>query len=299
VSETAAALSELLDSADEVINGATSYLIGQLAAELIASAPDAELSRLIVATQDSQHSGSSDREALPKSRQLLLSMLSGLLQGVLADRQSAGRSGSPLTVRERVLNLLAIEPQNPTSLSTEIGCSIATASRALSGLRKAGLVENIAKSDLADRRRVIYQLTSKGEKRQDDRFLGQLEDDAVFEDDYENDGYGYGQPLADLTHLVAELNEHDPGIAVQLYPTLEVLKDQVDDPKLRAAALSELTVPSRSKPDLVLVEQAHRMVEKLMDLAQQESPLRAALVRAERALQTMRHRKSGGRGIEA
>jgi hypothetical protein len=111
VSETAAALGELLDSADEVIDSSTAYLIGQLAAELIASASEADLSRLIVATEDSRQSGSSDREAAPSPRQLLLSMLSGLLQGVLADRQSAGRTHSALTVRERMLNLLAIEPR--------------------------------------------------------------------------------------------------------------------------------------------------------------------------------------------
>ncbi|MGH3958944.1 hypothetical protein [Mycobacterium sp.] len=282
MSETAVALRELLESAREVIDTPTAYLIGQLAAELIASAPDAELSGLVVAIHDSQPSSSSDRQAAPTPRQSVLSMVSGLLQGVLADRQSAApigsalpvgarmslvggvpadqpaaeRTGSPATVRERVLNLLAIEPRNPTSLSTEIGCSIATASRALRGLRENGLVESGTDSDfdLADRRYVMYQLSDKGEKRQADRFFGQLkdEDDAMSEAEKadEGEGYDYGQLLAPLTHLAAELNKHDPAIAAELYPTLDALKDQVDDPKLRAAAVSELRMLARTNPDL-------------------------------------------------
>jgi DNA-binding MarR family transcriptional regulator len=296
VSETAVALGELLDSADEVIDRPTAYLIGQLAAELIASASEADLGRLIVATEDSRQSSSSDREVARSPRQLLLSMLSGLLQGVLADRQSAGRTHSALTVRERMLNLLAIEPRNPTSLSTEIGCSTATASRALRRLREAGLVEDVTKPGLADGRHVMYQLTADGAKRQDDRFLGQLHDDAgVSEDEYEDHAYDYGESLATVTQLATELYQHDPAIAAELYPTLEVLKDQVDDPKLRAAALNELSVLSRSKRDLASAENSRSRLEKRIAPALQEFVLRAARA----ALQPMRDRKSKHRTLGA
>ena len=50
-------------------------------------------------------------------------------------------------------------------------------SRALTRLREIGLVESKENSELDDGRRVTYQLTTKGEKRQDDRFFGQLSDD--------------------------------------------------------------------------------------------------------------------------
>lgn len=296
VSETVASLGELLDSADEVVDGPTSYLIGQLAAELIGSASDAELSRLIVAAH--RQSGSSDREVAPPARQSLLSMLSGLLQGVLGDRESAGRAGSPLTVRERVLNLLAIEPRNPKSLSSEIGCSMATASRALRRLHDNELVEKTSNPDLADGRYVMYQLTDKGEKRQEDRFFGQLEDDPVSEGDYEDDGYDYGQSLTQLTQLVAELNNHDPAIAAELCPALDAFKDRVDDPELRAAALGELSVLSRSRPDLVSAERSHDWVDEFIALAQDENPLIAARAYYERARWTMRYHNSDDSSIE-
>lgn len=249
MSEAAIALGEMLGSTDEVIKGTTAYLIGQLAAEFIASASDAELSQLIVDTH--QQSGSPDQQDAPTARQALLSLVSGLLQGVLSGRQSVGRAASSLTVREHVLNLLAIEPQNPTSLAAEIGCSLATASRALRRLDDAGLVEKSAKSHLADGRHVLYRLTSAGEKRQDDHFFGRLTDgdEAASENDrFRSEkedmevaaDYDYGQPLEQLTQIAAQLNEQDQDLARQLYPVLDALKDQVDDPALRAAAISEM-----------------------------------------------------------
>lgn len=296
VSETAVALGELLDS-DEAIDGPTSYLIGQLAAELITSASsDAELSQLIVTTH--QQSGSPGRRVGRTSRESLFPMLSGLFQGVLADRQSAGTPDSPLTVRERVLNLLAIEPQNPTSLATEIGCAPATASRALGRLRRARLVESRPNAETADGRNVTYQLTTKGEERQDDRFLGRLDYDPVLEDDYEDDGYDYGQPLAELTQLVAGLNKHDPAIAAELYRALDALQDRVDDSELRAAALGELSALSHSKPDLVSAEQSRSWVDELLALAQEDNPLIAARAHYERARWVMRYQSTDESSIE-
>jgi hypothetical protein len=72
VSESAVALSELLDSADEVVSGPTSYLIGQLAAELVASGSDAELNRLLVTAH--KRSSSSGRQGATTPRQALMSM---------------------------------------------------------------------------------------------------------------------------------------------------------------------------------------------------------------------------------
>jgi len=298
VSETVAALSELLDSADEAISGSKSYLVGQLAAELITSASEAELSQLIVATH--QPSSSSDRQVASASRESLYAMLSGLLQGVLADRQSGATAGSPLTVRERVLNLLATEPRNPKSLSTEIGCSMATTSRALSRLHHNELVEKTSNPDLADGRYVMYRLTDKGKKRQEDRFFGRLEDDPISGDDYEDDEHDYGRSLAQLTQLVAELSEHDPVIASGLYPTLEVLKDQVDDPQLRAEALGKLSVLARCKPDLVSSEQSRGWVDELLALAlaQEGDPLIAARAHYERARWAMRYESMAESSIE-
>jgi hypothetical protein len=56
------------------------------------------------------------------------------------------------------------------------------------------------------------------------------EDVAIPEADDEDAGYDYGRPLAQLMQAVAYLNKYDPTIAAELYPTLEMLKDHVDDP---------------------------------------------------------------------
>jgi len=297
VSETVASLGELLDSAEEVVDGPTSYLVGQLAAELISSASDAELNQMIVAAH--QHSGSSDREVTPSARQSILSMLLGLLQGVLADRESAGHTASPLTVRERVLNLLATEPRNPKSLSNEIGCSMATASRALRRLHDSDLVVKTSSPDLADGRYVMYELTEKGQKRQEDRFFGRLpDDDPVSQDIYKDCEYDYCESLARLTDLVADLRKHDPVMASGLYLTLELLKDQVDEPNLRADALSELSRHDHSKLDLESAEQSRGWVEELFLLAQEGNPLIAGRAHYARARWSMRNESTDESGIE-
>lgn len=250
MSETVASLSELVASADEVVDTPRSYLMGQLVGELVASASEPELTNAIVAVKDSQQSA--DSEDASPLRQSVLAMLSGLLQGVLASQQSTGRTAAQLTVRERVLNLLAIGPANPTYLADEIGCSPETVSRALTRLRAIGLVEPMESSEHADGRVVTYQLTPKGEKRQDDRFFGQLGDDeeTISDGDVEDQDYDYGQVLKPLTEVVAELNAHAPRIATTLYAGLDVLKDQVDDPGLRAAAIGELGEGYRANPDV-------------------------------------------------
>jgi DNA-binding MarR family transcriptional regulator len=242
VSETVAALSELLDSTGEVIDPPKSYLLGQLASELVASGSPLQLNDAIVAINESQRT-----EDTSQFRESVLAMMSGLLQGVLAAQQSSGQSAEQQTVRERVLNLLAVAPQNPRSLSAEIGCTSEAVSRALGRLRKVGLVEPKASSELDDGRVVTYQLTTKGEKRQDDRFFGRTGDEAdgLTEDEPEDNepdqDYDYDQLLPQLTEVVAELNTHAPTIAAVLYPGLDVLKDQVHNPELRAKAESELS----------------------------------------------------------
>lgn len=292
MSETAVALSELIDSVEAAIDGPTSYLIGQLTAELVTSAPDAELSELIASTHQEQ-------QAEPISRESLFPMMSGLLQGVLSHRQHAGRAASTLTVRERVLNLLTIEPRNPTSLSTEIGCSIATASRALSRLRDSNLVERTSNAEHADGRHVMYQLTADGERRQDDHFFGILEDDdPVSHDTLDDDEHDYRHSLAQLMELVAELSKRDPVISGGLYPTLELLKDQVDDPQLRAEALGKLNILARRKPDLVSAEQSRSWVDELLALAQAGNPLIVARARYERARWAMRYESMVESSIE-
>ena len=230
--------------------------MGQLAAELVASKSDADLSEAIVAIKRSQQDF--DGEDASRLRQSVLAMMSGLLQGVLADQQSAGQRAAQLTVRERVLNLLAIEPQNPTSLSNEIGCSPETVSRALTRLREIGLVEPKENSELDDGRRVTYQLTTKGEKRQDDRFFGQLSDDeeSGSDDDEAEPEYDYGRVLVPLTEVVGELNAHAPAIAAVLYPGLDKLADRVEDEDLRAAAINELGASYRSNPDVASAQQS-------------------------------------------
>ncbi|MGO9100608.1 MAG: ArsR/SmtB family transcription factor [Mycobacterium sp.] len=231
MSQAAVALGELLAPADRVIDSPTSYLIGQLAAELITSASDQELRQLIVATQEPEPQHAGDRDAAPSSRQTVLAMLSGFLQGLLADRRFAATADSPLTVRERVLNLLAIGPHNPSSLSAEIGCSMATTSRALRRLRQQELVDSTPPdSGVGDRRHVMYQLTAKGEKRQDDHFLGQLTDETEdMSDDADDEAvYHYSRLLERLTEFAGELNQHDAAIAEQLSPTLNALKERVE-----------------------------------------------------------------------
>jgi hypothetical protein len=144
----------------------------------------------------------------------------------------------------------------------------------------------------------MYQLTEKGETRRQDRFFGRLKGDLVSEDDYEDDEYDYGQSLAQLTQLVAELSELDPVVASGLYPTLEVLKDQVDDPQLRAEALGKLSVLARSKPDLVSYEQSRGWVDELLALAQEGNQLIVARAHYERARWAMRYKSMADTSIE-
>jgi hypothetical protein len=245
MSETVAALVESLE-ADKVLDTPKSYVIGQLVAEVVASASEPELSEAVVTVKNFQRGAEQEDASL--FRKSLLSLVSGLLQGVLANRQSAGRAGSPSTISEHVLNLLTIGPQNPTDLSNAIGCSPATALQALTGLHQAGLVGLTSSSESADDQDMTYELTTKGEVRQDDRFLGQLVEDPVMP------AYDFGQVLRPLTEVVAKLNTHAPAIAEILYPGLGLLTDQVHDPELRAAAVGELGPSYQSNPGVVATE---------------------------------------------
>jgi DNA-binding transcriptional ArsR family regulator len=229
VSENVASLSEVIASVDKKIKPEKARLLGQL----VASASKSELADAIVAVKESQQSVPGDN--VSQFRRAFLELLSGLLQGVQASRQSPPLTSSPVMVRERVLNLLATGPQNPTDLADQIGYPEHTVSQALHGLSGVGLVDLRTGSEADDG---IYQLTSKGEQRQDDRFFGRLADDDSIRVD---PGYDYSQVLAPLTEIVAELNTHAPEIAAGLYPGLDALKDQVNDPDLRAAAASELS----------------------------------------------------------
>jgi hypothetical protein len=241
VSETVTSLGELLATPDAELDNVRSHLIGQLAAELVASGSEQDLSQAVIAIKDLQRGA--DQEAAPSVRQSLLSVVSGLLQSVLGNRQSAGGVSLPLTVQDRVLNQLVLGQRNPIDLSNAIGCSPAVTKLALTGLRDAGLVEPTPDSESADDEHVTYELTARGEKRQDDRFFGELVDDHVKQPEYD-----YGQVLGPLTQVVAELNTYDPVIAQALYPGLHVLTNQVYDPQLRAAAVNELGGPYISDP---------------------------------------------------
>src|SRR6202021_4026232 len=198
MSKTVAALSGLISSADDVASPPTSYLMGQLAAELVASKSAPDLSDAIVAIKDAQQN--LGQENVSPLRQSVLAMMSGLLQGVLADQQTDGRRAEQLTVRERVLNLLAIGPRNPKNLTDEIGCSPETVSRALTRLSDVGLVDSMESPEQSDRRIRTYYLTPKGEKRQDDRFFGQLADDegTITDVDAEDQDSDYGRVLVPL-----------------------------------------------------------------------------------------------------
>lgn len=298
--ETAVALAELLETEGE-IDSPTSYLLGQLAAELVTSdASTVELSHLIATTQNAESSSSDGSSAGEHGRQLLFRFLLGLLQGVLVERRAAVSkgTGSPLTVRQRALNLLALAPQNPSSVSAKIGCSFATASRALSRLREQGLVDYVPSSDEADGRYRMCELTEIGEKHLDDRFLGQVKETDEESPEVSDESYDYRDAVVSLTGAVADLNKHDPALAAKLYPALEALKEQVADTDLRAAALGELSVLARSKPDLVTADQSRRWLDELVALATHGSPLTAARAHYERARWTMRYRNSNDLEIE-
>lgn len=231
MSQAAVALGELLDS-DRVIDSSTSYLVGQLAFELVSAASEQELRELIVAAEEPDPSDDADEDAAASSRRTLLAMLSGFLEGLLGDKRRAATAESPRTVRERVLNLVAIGPRNPSELSVEIGCSLAAASRALSQLRRQGLVEATSdESDLGDKRYNFYQLTAQGEERQDAHFLGRLTDEAeVSSDDADDEAYQIGLILEHMERLIAELGKHDPETVNRLWPALSRLKAKVESP---------------------------------------------------------------------
>lgn len=299
--ETAVAFAELLES-DEEMDSSTSYLLGQLAAELIASDPSTvDLNNLIAITQDAQRAAS-EQASSREQRRLMCRLLLGLLQGVLAERQASATKAavSSQTVRQRTLNLLALAPQNPSSVAKQIGCSFATASRALTRLREQGLVGYVETSDQADGRHRMYELTQSGESRLDDWFLGQVADS---EEDGEQEAcdvaQNYRNSLISLTGAVADLNRHDPRLAAKIYPVLETLKDQVDDVDVRAAALGELSVLARSKPDLVTADRSRSWLDELVALSKHGSSLTAARAYYERARWTMRYRNSDELSIEA
>ena len=246
MSETVDSLSERLAAPDKEFDRDTTRLIGQLAAEL-ASASEEELGNLAVTIRGLE--GAADEESSLTVRQSVLAVMSALVQSLLGDRQSATEVGVPMDVRERVLNLLVLEAQNPISLSNAIGCSPAITSEALTGLSRAGLVEPMVTSDTVDDLNVVYQLTTKGEARQDDVFFGRRVDYDVAP------AYDYGKVLVPLTEVVAELNTHAPAIAEVLYPGLDALMNQVDDQRLRAAAVNELGGRSGGNPGATSPEQ--------------------------------------------
>jgi hypothetical protein len=228
VSENVDALSELIASVDKEIEPKKAHLLGQL----VASASESELADAIVEVKESQLSLARDNAS--QFRRAFLELLSGLLQGVQAIRQSAPRTDPPVMVRERVLSRLATGPQNPTDLADQMGYPEYRVSQALNGLHGVGLVDSGTSSEADDG---TFQLTPKGEQRLHDRYFGRLVDDDSIRVD---PGYDYSQVLGPLTEIVGKLNTHAPEIAVELYPGLDALKDQVADLNLRAAAVNEL-----------------------------------------------------------
>ena len=240
MSETINSLRENLARRDGLFDEKWAHRVGVLAAELIGSASEQELGQAVVMIKELP--GDSNEEGAVSVPGSLRSAMLGLLQSLLGDRQSTGRTMLPLSVQERLLNLLVLGPGKPLDLSNAIGCSPAIVSAALTELRDSGYVAPTSDSESADDQLMTYQLTAKGEKRQDDRFLGELADD------YVKPQYDYGQVLGPLTQVVAELNTYDPVIAQVLYPGLHVLTKQVVDPQLRAAAVNELGGPYISNP---------------------------------------------------
>jgi hypothetical protein len=267
LSETIDSLREKLAEPDAAFDNGRCHLIGLLAAELVATATEEELSQAVVMIKDLQRGANAESSAYKEDtwyteadpdiegyapteadvypdgnvqtesalsvRESLLSVVSSLLQSVLGDHQSTGRVSLPLSVQERVLNLLMLGPHEPIHLSNAIGCSPDITSRALTGLQEAGFIEPTPESNSADGL-VSYELTASGQMRQDKRFFGEPIDELV------DQPYDYGRVLAPLTQVVAELNTNDPLIARALYPGLHILTNQVYDPQLRAAAANEL-----------------------------------------------------------
>jgi hypothetical protein len=161
MNETVAAIRDLLTPADRPFNSEKSYVLGQLAAELIKTASEEELSEVVLMIKSIQESA--DRKGTRSFRGLCLSMVLGLLQGVLADRHSVKRGGLPPTVSERVLNLLTLEPQNTLALADAIGCSPVTTSLALTQLQDAGLIELKSDSESADDQHQTYEALRNSE----------------------------------------------------------------------------------------------------------------------------------------
>ncbi len=246
MSETVEALRRLLTLPDDELNESKFHLMGTLAAELVSSVTEPDLGEAIVMINDLKRSVG-QQDISPFQRFLLL-MVSGFLQSFLADRQLASSPSPPFTVPEHVLNLLTLVPQDTTWLSNAIGCSPAVTEQALTQLQDAGLIEPTSETtdgqvESNEPASTTYELTTKGEQRLDDRFFGQPAEELLPPD------YDLGRALGPLTEVVAELNAHAPGIAAALHPGLAVLKDQVHDPELRAAADVELGDTYLRAPD--------------------------------------------------
>ncbi|BCN48396.1 hypothetical protein RE9416_16970 [Prescottella equi] len=284
-----AALLELLEDGPGGDELRYAHLIGQVAAEVIASSPvRTDIKRVTAEIQLHQI----DSNALRPSYATLL----GLFQTLLAQTYVEPKKLDQGPVKERILVALAAAPAGSTELAKKIGCASAVASRGLRTLREQNLVRRLTAESPADRRYHLHELTEDGEQFVDRRVAG---DQTVLSDDLE-EGQTTAPPtihgddeLRQIIKLTRHINRHDPKRAVDIAGTLERLKDQAVEPRLRAEAIGELSVMTRGVNNLFGRHDLERWYNELLDMADVD-PSIAARAYYERARWRMMYEPPAG-----
>lgn len=263
----------LLDLIDEGPGGDVqqfAHQIGLVSAEVIASSPT---------SVDAASITSALQRSMPRAEDAKSSYATilGLFQKVRDGMVSQTHTGNQGSVKERVLFVLAGGSRGVTELSNAIGTDPAVVSRALRNLREHGLVKREENSGPADARYKFHELTEEGAEFVDSRIAGSQHTlgDSGQGDRRDCVQSDLREELQRLLKLARWLTKREPTLAHTYAMSLERVKENIEDPALRAEALGELSVIARSVKGLFDKIDLKRWLDELEDLAELDSSIAA------------------------
>lgn len=263
------ALLELLTEPSDSSGLRIEYLIGQVAAEVIAGHPSGrDLAKVAAKAQIMAYDGSTENGA----RRELLAMVAGMFNALKA-QWSSNENYSQTSVKERLLFSLAEETAGPTELSVRAGCAIAVTSRNLRALREQGLVRIVDVGAHIDGRRRLHELTKQGHEVVAAQIEGR--DDGLIAEPVSNREEAVDSELLRLVDVMRRTGRHDPKTAAELAPSVERLQSRATDSRIRAEALGELCVIARSVRDCYDGTDLEHWYEELFDIAGDDAGIEA------------------------
>lgn len=266
MSKAVTALLELLDEQADGDVFQLAHLLGQVTADVVTSTPSVEDVKSVVASAQIRQVAGVDEHS--NELRLVHGLLVGLFQTLQVSSSSkGGTAGGQRTVKERILFALAEAPAGPTDLGKHVGCATEVASRALRTMREQKLVHRVKSGGPADRRYHLHELTDDGENFVDRRLAGDVATLSDLGEDAPGASVDQTAELRGLIRAVRHISKQDPLVAAELAPTIDRLKGQESDPKLRAEAIGELCVLARSVKDLYGADDMRRWHEELLDMA--------------------------------